>query len=214
MIEHCPPLFEFPAKSLAWKQAHFVYSWNQTNTRPSVPDYVCYDEEACSISYPIFHFIKLSEPSVILACEIPKISRYTSVWTQQVVTLVIQMSEQCASKTNGKESHCSAKNQFQCDNKCISKHRLVDYFRDCRNLIDERYNESCSLNNKHRLTCISNRSGIVIIKCVPLTNIWKGRWMNCGLDVQVPHFPTLCDGYTDYRENSNGIIDTNETNCD
>ena len=213
MNEYCPPLFEFPAKSLAWKQAHFVYSWNQTSTMPYTPDYICYNEETCSISQPILYFTKLSESSVILACEIPNAGKYRGHWTFQLDTLRIQMIEQCSLNINGRKD-CSATNQFQCGNKCISKHRLVDGLFDCPNRIDEEYNESCALNHKHRLTCARNRAGPPVIKCIPNTNLVMGLTSDCKSNIQLPHFPTLCDSYIDYRENINGRIETDETNCE
>lgn len=56
------------------------------------------------------------------------------------------------------ETHCRHSSLFHCPNtnKCISKHRLVDGRVDCYGGADERYNESCALNNRFRFHCTSN----------------------------------------------------------
>ncbi|CAF4624874.1 unnamed protein product, partial [Rotaria sp. Silwood2] len=216
MAEYCPPLFEFPAKSLGWHHAHFVYSRNQTssNTMSHMPDYVCYDEQDCSISQPIIYFRKLSQPSVIVACELPNVEIIRGRWIFQVAFFRRQVILQCSLKTYRKETRCSAPNQFHCGNRCISKHRLADCYTDCLDETDETYNQSCALNHKHRLTCSSNITGTLITKCILSTNIWGGKRDDCRSNIELPHFPTLCDGYIDYKEKINGVMNTDEMNCE
>ncbi|CAF3359840.1 unnamed protein product [Rotaria sp. Silwood1] len=124
------------------------------------------------------------------------------------------MVMQCSSKTNGKENDCSIENQFQCGKRCISKHRLVDYNSDCPDNIDEKYNESYVLNHKHRSKCTSSITGTHITQCILSTNIWLGKRDDCRSKIQLLHFPTLCDGYTDYIEKINNVLETDETNCE
>ncbi|CAF2972286.1 unnamed protein product, partial [Rotaria sp. Silwood2] len=216
MVEYCPPLFEFPAKSLGWHHAHFVYSRNQTssNTMSHMPDYVCYDEQDCSISQPIIYFRKLSQPSVVVACELPNVEIIRGRWISQVAFFRRQVILQCPLKTYRKETRCSAPNQFHCGNRCISKHRLADCYTDCLGETDETYNQSCALNHKHRLTCSSNIAGTLITKCIPSTNIWGGKRDDCRSNIELPHFPTLCDGYIDYKEKINSVMNTDEMNCE
>ncbi|CAF3879303.1 unnamed protein product [Rotaria magnacalcarata] len=216
MIEHCAPLFEFPAKSLGWHQLRFEYSWNRTNgsTMPHSPDYICYNEEDCSISQPTSKFKTLSKPSVILACELPDVQKSRRNWVLEAAFFRKQMNMQCSLKTNRKDNYCSLANQFRCGKKCISTHRLLNNQIGCFNRIDENFNESCNLGHKHRLRCSLNISGMLIIKCISRINAPLGPETICGSKTQLPHFPTLCDGYNDYSEMIDGIFETDETNCE
>ncbi|CAF3463806.1 unnamed protein product [Rotaria socialis] len=216
MIEHCPPLFEFPAKALGWHQLHFVYSWNRTNgsTMPHSPDYICYNEEDCSISQPVTKFRTLSKPSVILACELPDVQKSRINWVLEAAFFRRQLNMQCSLKTNRKDNYCSGANQFQCSKKCISTHRLMNRQVDCLNRIDGSFSESCNLGHKHCLTCSLNISGMLITNCIPIINAPVGPYAICGSKARLPHFPTLCDGYNDYSETIDGIFETDETNCE
>ncbi|CAF3602955.1 unnamed protein product, partial [Rotaria socialis] len=216
MIEHCPPLFEFPAKALGWHQLHFVYSWNRTNgsTMPHSPDYICYNEEDCSISQPVTKFRALSKPSVILACELPDVQKSRINWVLEAAFFRRQLNMQCSLKTNRKDNYCSGANQFQCSKKCISTYRLMNRQVDCLHRIDGSFSESCNLGHKHCLTCSLNISGMLITNCIPIINAPVGPYAMCGSKARLPHFPTLCDGYNDYSETIDGIFETDETNCE
>jgi hypothetical protein len=53
----------------------------------------------------------------------------------------------CASTATDVEHDCPETTQFRCGKKCLSKHRLVDYKKDCEDDSDENYNNSCALND-------------------------------------------------------------------
>jgi hypothetical protein len=215
MIEYCPPLFEFPAMSIGWSELHFVYSWNRTNISSFLPNYVCYNEQRCAISQSNIRFRKISEPSTVLACEPSNIKGFSGNWFPQVNFIRTRMQRQCSLATNIKEDICLANTQFRCDNKCLSKHRLGDHNRDCRDLSDDlKYTGSCNLNHKHRFTCTSNLTGIERVECVPIVATLSVLSNNCKIRVKLPHFPTLCDGYIEYKELVNKHIETDETNCE
>jgi hypothetical protein len=212
MIEYCPPLFEFPAMPIGWSQVHFVYSWNRTNIYSTLPNYICYDEQHCANNQSNIRFTKLSDSSTILSCQLSNISDFQGNWQSQVKFIRNYMHTQCSLTTNGKENNCLENTQFRCGNKCLSKNRLLDYFPDCPDRIDEKYTDSCALNHQHRLKCIYDIAGNETTQCLP--NAWFGNGNGCKNIVKLPHFPTLCDGYKEYDENINGQIETDETNCE
>lgn len=213
MREVCPPLFEFPAMSFGWGELHFVYSWNRTNlVSPNLPDYVCYDERYCSLPGSSIRFVKTSDPSIVLSCQFPNISTLRGDWLTQTKSVRIHMRKQCSLGRVIEESSCSEKSHFQCDKKCLSKHRLVNKIGDCLDGRDEAYNGSCNLNDQHRLRCTSSITGVT--QCIPSTNILAGLKRDCGSEVKLPHFPTLCNGYVDYREKVGEHLHTDETDCE
>jgi hypothetical protein len=215
MIKYCPPLFEFPAMSIGWSELHFVYSWNRTNRYLALPDYICYNEQRCAISQSNIRFTKISEPSTTLSCELSHVRDFRGNWLFQIGFIRTRMQKLCSLATDAKENHCPENIQFQCGNKCLSKHRLRNNIPDCIDSFDElNYNNSCALNQKHRLTCTSNITGIEKVVCLPMTIIPQGQLVDCKSRVKLPHFPTLCDGYTEYRELVNKQIETDETNCE
>jgi hypothetical protein len=123
------------------------------------------------------------------------------------------MRRRCSLVANGRERNCPDATQFRCENKCISKHRLVDYLQDCHNDIDETYNNSCALNHEYRVLCILERR-INGPQCLPPTFTQLELKDDCETKVHLPHFPTLCDGYVDYTEKVKGKVETDETNCE
>jgi hypothetical protein len=104
---------------------------------------------------------------------------------------------------------CQQVNSFHCGKKCISKHRLVDSFTECFDNSDETFNDSCTLNDKYRQKQITITDDVA--RCYKPTLL-----LNYGDNIgymgilQVPHFPTICDGYLEFREGS----DTDETDCE
>jgi len=79
MVEYCPPLFEFPAKSIGWKDLHLVYSWNQTQKLPNSPDYIC----SCEYDYDL-----------------------RGNWFVQVKSIENHMKKQCSLTKTIKETKC------------------------------------------------------------------------------------------------------------
>ena len=214
MIRHCPALFEFPAASFGWKQAHFVYQSNRTASHLNLPDYLCYDEDYCSGSPPAIYFRKLSDPSMRLACELIPRETFGENWISQIKPAKNKLTRQCSPRDPRGQHYCFKPNQFSCGKRCLSKHRLLDNRPDCPDNIDESYNDSCGLQHKHRIRCVSNSDGALIVRCLPITNILQGQKDQCQSSDEPPHFSTLCDGYMDYRESLKGVLDTDETHCE
>ncbi|CAF1132501.1 unnamed protein product, partial [Adineta ricciae] len=212
--QYCPPLFEFPAMSINGYQLHFLYSWNRSNILPGRPNYICYDERHCGTSQSNIKFEKLSQPSIILSCQHQNISNFPIGWSAQILSIQRYIYQRCSLMANEQESVCLETNQFRCGNKCISKHRLLDDLADCPDNIDERYNESCSLMHKHRLTCYSNFTGIERTYCQPRTRIRQGRLNECNAKIKLPRFPNLCDKNMEYEEVIGKQKETDETNCE
>ena len=214
IMQYCPALFEFPAMAIGWKQAHYVYRSNRTTNLSNSPDYLCYDEEYCSISPPAIRFTKLSDPSIRLACELFVPGKLRDDWVLQVTYVRKALIRQCSSRANTGENKCTKPTQFSCGKRCLSKHRLLDNLLDCLDLSDERYNDSCGLQHKHRLVCSWTVNNRPVIKCSPGSSLKEGQRRPCRMDVGLPHFPTLCDGYIDYREGLDRALDTDETHCE
>ena len=215
MVEYCPPLFEFPAKSIGWKDLHLVYSWNQTQRLANSPDYICYDAQYCAHPHMnTIHFTKLSNTSLTLSCETTNVNDLRGNWFVQVKSIQKHMQKQCSLTKTIKETKCLENIQFECGHKCLSKYRLLDNFVDCPDRIDEIYNQSCSLNLKHRFNCTSKKTGIEITTCRPQTNLMDGMTDECRSKIKLPDFPTLCDGYLSYDEQIDQHIETDETNCE
>ncbi|UJR16810.1 hypothetical protein I4U23_003709 [Adineta vaga] len=109
---------------------------------------------------------------------------------------------------------------FRCGQKCISKHRLVDYRRDCMDNSDEAFNGSCSINNNHHRTiCTIAKKNIT--QCIetplhPESTISHGKQVGgCLKPRGLIHFPTLCDGFVENEYRTfDGTIETDESNCD
>lgn len=180
------------------------------------PDYLCYDEESCSISSPVIRFRKLSDPSILLACELFTSDKLVNDWALPMPFSSIRrkLTRQCSSPVDANLYDCSRSTQFSCGKVCLSKHRLVDNFVDCLDRQDETYNDSCNLQHKHRLVCSTVLHDKLIVKCLPSNFILQGQKGMCGVHVELPHFPTLCDGFIDYHESFNGTINTDESDCD
>ncbi|CAF3386438.1 unnamed protein product, partial [Rotaria sp. Silwood2] len=117
---------------------------------------------------------------------------------------------------------CSNQAYYSCQNstKCISKFRLVDGLLDCPLGDDESYNDSCSLDDYHRLKC----PGTDI--CISATAVvYLG--LNCNADndtyfntdytrTELEHlFQIACNGFTKLRNTFiQGHTQNDETNCD
>jgi hypothetical protein len=185
-----------------------VFPWSETNTSGRTDFYVCYDAEFCVTSQSNIRFVKLSESSSRnLSCQFEYISIYPISWNKIVRRFRRNANERCSSIINRTENDCLDTIQFQCGNKCLSKHRLLDSFYDCYDDFDEHYNDSCALNQQR---CRVLKPYTNITECIPPLIYKPGSEENCKPTVHLPHFPTLCDGYEDYREQN----ETDETNCE
>lgn len=212
--QHCPPLFEFPAQPIAWSQLHFVFLHQATNMSDRTYFYVCYDAQICGNSSSNIYFTKLSEPSRNLSCQFEYLLKSNKAWEDIVKVFRKIMNQNCSSVANGMTDNCPDKTHFQCGNKCLSKHRLNDYFKDCFDGIDEQYNDSCALNHKYRQKCNVTTQQMNVIQCRPIIIIPGGLPVRCETLTKLPHFPTLCDGYVEHTEKVGETIETDETNCE
>lgn len=214
MREHCPALFEFPALSIGWNQFHFVFSWNESNESDRIILYACYDADFCVTSQSNIRFAKLSEPSRILSCQ-PGYDRELYQFSNSMLKEYKKaMNMRCSSTPDRTVADCPETTQFQCGNRCLSKHRLVDNFKDCLNNVDEEYNNSCALNHKYRRQCAFFYYNRNTTQCIPPIALPFTPGDICTKTVNLPHFPTLCDGYEEYTEKINGQIETDETHCE
>jgi len=217
MQKYCPPLFEFPAQPIAWNDVHLFYSYNRTYLNYTFPDYICFNHQSCSSWSYTIRISKISEPTTLVSCQIVNkiISPSIYNWDQMVRQLRPFFRQICASTATNVENDCPETTQFRCDKKCLSKHRLVDYQKDCEDNSDETYNQSCALNDKHRIRCTYLKNKVDLDGCmVPVFDVETSRATVCTTDQKLPHFPTLCDRYTEYKEIINGEVETDETNCE
>jgi hypothetical protein len=128
------------------------------------------------------------------------------------------------------ENECPESTNFRCGKKCLSKHRLVDNSIDCAGSIDELhrysdelydysnvfYNNGCALNDKYRIPCTFKRGLTNASVCMLRVFLSDIRTIfECNKTVgNLPDFPTLCDGYIEHGKLINGVIETDETNCE
>jgi hypothetical protein len=218
ILQYCPPLFEFPAQPIAWNNVHLFYSSNRTYPKQLVPDYICFDEQSCN-SWPfVIHVAKVNKPSTLLSCQmINNISfvLHSGSWDFMLRNIRSAFQSNCALTMTDAENSCPETTQFRCGKKCLSKHRLVDNVRDCIDNMDETYNDSCGLNDKHRILCEFNRMGAYVDQCITRVFAINVRGeLICTEKNNLPHFPTLCDSYVEYTETINGTKETDETHCE
>ena len=212
IYEHCPIFFEFPALPVGWNQIHLVFSWNKSNDSDQIILRSCYDADFCVTSPSDIRFTKLSEPSRILSCQSDNDKPFYKFSHQMIIDYRKIMNLRCSSTLIGTVNDCPSTTQFQCGNRCLSKHRLTDYFNDCFDNMDEDYNQSCALNHKYRQPCLLLKDKGNITQCISPVTILMGNV--CAKAVSLPHFPTLCDGYVDHTEKINEQIENDETHCE
>jgi hypothetical protein len=136
-------------------------------------------------------------------------------WNDVLRPVTLAFQRNCALTMTDIENDCPETTQFRCGKKCLSKHRLVDIVRDCINNMDETYNGSCDLNDKHRIYCGSVKYAMYAERCVVRAfALNPERDLLCTVQNKLPHFPTLCDIYVEYTETINGTKETDETNCE
>jgi hypothetical protein len=183
------------------------------------PDYICFNEQSCN-SWPfVIRIAKISEPTTLLSCvmsnNISSISSHHILWDSMLPSIRRFSQRNCAWTVTDVENDCPKTTQFRCDKNCLSKHRLVDDVPDCANNSDEKYTDSCALNDKHRIRCTYTRNGVHAERCIleVFTLDTVGDSI-CTKQNTVPHFPTLCDSYIEDTDTINGQIETDEKNCE
>jgi hypothetical protein len=219
MKRYCPPLFAFPAQSIAWNDIYLFYSWDHTDESEGSPDYICFSDRFCN-SWPFtIRIPKMNEPTTLLSCQTLGNTSFkfdSTTWVTVVHDLRQIFRQTCALTAANVENECPETTHFRCGKKCLSKHRLVDNMRDCFDDSDEIYNNSCALNDKYRIRCAFNRGRTYVDGCMSRVFVsTTGEQLICSRqEEKLPHFPTLCDGYVEYKELINGAIETDETNCE
>ncbi|CAF3498607.1 unnamed protein product [Rotaria sp. Silwood1] len=118
---------------------------------------------------------------------------------------------------SGNETHCRHSSLFHCPgtSKCISKYRLLDGIDDCYGGADEKYEDSCNLNQTHRFRCTSEN------KCISPILVRDGiKHCKHGEDEILSSrkkisFQNLCNGYVHLLpELGDEQNETDETNCE
>jgi hypothetical protein len=219
MKKYCPPLFAFPAQPIAWNDIYLFYSWNRSDSSEASPDYICFNDRFCNSWSFTIRIPKMNEPATLLSCQILGKTSFkfiSSGWENVLRNLRPIFRKNCALTTADLENGCPETTHFRCGKKCLSKHRLVDYVQDCVDDSDEMYNNSCALNDKYRIRCAFDKFGKYVDVCVLGVFVSRGDGHgNCERqEEKLPHFPTLCDGYVEYKELIDGAIETDETNCE
>ncbi len=209
---HCPSLFAFPTEPFAFGHLRFVYTWNQTFEKGLFPEYVCYSEHLCGRLSASIELRLPTDPSTSLLCQPLSMFNITGNTWYGIIDGLVREFQQCSIDDKDNEDLCRWAGSFRCGKKCISKHRLVDSFKDCLDNSDETFNESCALNDKHRRQQTSIIDGIA--RCYkPFfpreESLFDSIDIGYSRKQQAPHFPTICDGYTEFEEGS----DTDETDC-
>jgi hypothetical protein len=220
MKKYCPSLFAFPAQPIDWNDIYLFYSWNRTASSLASPDYICFNDRFCNSWSSTIRIPKINEPTTLLSCQMLGNTSFvfdsTATWDAVLRTVRWVFRGHCALTAIDLENECPKTTLFRCGKRCLSKHRLVDNVRDCLDNSDEIYNNSCALNDKYRIRCASRRLGRYIDVCISGSFVIGGiEKFGCNKQKEnLPHFPTLCDGYVEDQELINGTIETDETNCE
>jgi hypothetical protein len=217
----CPPEFEFPSGPFLLGHVRFIYTNRDFQpNRFSLPDYICYNEQLCADFLPATIRIngsacrRLNEFELSTGQTISLAGLTAAIRGHFQTCLVVVVNE---TKT------CHNSTMYQCENstKCISKHRLVDGIRDCVFDDDERFNQSCSLNDVHRRRrCLLNGDEKCFAPIVLITS-----QITCDNKVQFDKesisienhisFQTQCDGLQELLPMIiNGESVTDETECE
>ena len=170
-----------------------------------IPDFLCYDVQRC----PFFSYSFKLDNYTCIDSRKNNLTTWNNIRGFFYQCLTIDQS--------GNETHCFHPSLFHCPgtSKCISKRRLLDGISDCYENIDETYNNSCKLNDKHRFHCLSEN------KCISL-NLVGDNVNNCyGKEDEVLpmynklFYENLCNGYThNLPILVNEQNETDETNCE
>ena len=218
MKTYCPPLFAFPAQPIAWSDIRILYSWERAVSDGANLNYICFNDRFCDPWLTSITILEMNNSTTRLTCQVlsqTNFGSYSSSWASEMYRIGWGFRTYCALTIADLEKECPESTHFRCGKKCLSKHRLVDTMIDCVDRSDETYNDSCALNQKHRIRCMPLTNNLYADQCVPEVVGWHTfAAVQCNRIRNLPHFPTLCDGYVEYTVIINGTIETDETNCE
>ncbi|CAF4693008.1 unnamed protein product [Rotaria sp. Silwood2] len=214
--EHCPELFQFPEVSILYGHVQFIYGNNESDI-PVVdilyPKYICYNAQLCSFP-STFQFKNYSPCRYIFDWEINIF--YVDSWSR----LILHFKKIFHTCSTTIKEYCQH-HLYKCnstENKCISKHRLIDEIQDCYMNDDEQYNKSCSLTNgKHRFPCKNKCFSPILVRIdngVCLEGEYSPDLIQQNRRL---YFQTVCDGVIDlllFLILINGQKHMDETECD
>ncbi|CAF1308871.1 unnamed protein product [Adineta ricciae] len=160
LLTHCSSVWiGIPQQPQLFGFFQFIYLTNRSNLEFEnnvMPDYVCFHPQRCPGLLPIIVPIELDNG--LTCCHISNLVNLSNVQNfDGMENHFKDIIRRCL--TIGTELSCSQSYLFHCSRslKCISRHRLVDGFRDCYFGEDEDY-PACHLNDFNRFRCVSNRS--------------------------------------------------------
>ncbi|CAF1551951.1 unnamed protein product, partial [Adineta steineri] len=197
----------------------FVYLTNRSFDEFKVniaPDFICFNASHCPGL--VYCSIDIGMHNGLTCCKMNNlINRILGSWIH-LDEILIDLSQRCL--TIGTDQVCSHSSLFHCPRslKCISKHRLVDGYRDCYYKEDELF-PACQSNDSKRFICASNPE-----KCLSIVATDNGikdceqgddEQLERRLDIRsnfVP-FAIFCDGEKDLFS-MDAFNNTDETNCD
>ncbi|CAF4152073.1 unnamed protein product, partial [Adineta steineri] len=165
------------------------------------PTYICNDRRLCS------NLSKATSPMDGLDCRLFSVSGPFEVDLDYYLRADAEKCQLMGNIYN----YTSNSSLFYCNesHKHISKHRLIDGFRDCYHREDENYKDSCLLNDTQRFKCTSEDkclSPIGFDRYVP--GCKGGEHKN---PKQVSNFQSLCTGHPGLQSEDN---ETDKTNCE
>ncbi|CAF1537599.1 unnamed protein product [Adineta ricciae] len=214
--DYCPILFEFPAEPVLFGHVRLIFETEKIINNIFLPSYVCYNEELCQHFLPITIYLNGS------ACRhIDQFNRVNNIRDfKSFITYLKSIFRPCA-VVPIETYDCNHKNAYKCMNstKCISKYRLVDGIQDCPYHDDEKYNESCELDDKHhRFQCFNDEK-----RCLARSAVGNG-YSDCPeRDDEEPdnmftkqhiYFQTICNGNQELIPVMvDGQNETDETEC-
>lgn len=212
---YCPSEFPFPLTPVAFEHVRFIYKnsvTNLNNVRVLMPNYICYDQRRCNFR-PSIHVLNLTcQYSYELGFNS---NNYYSEWAL-FLTEIKQHFRSCLSVLASNETEHAAQLHsnsvlYRCVNstKFISKHRLVDGYRDCPENDDELFPASCSLNHTYRIQCSK------VNTCLsPVLNRENCPMFHPSEDPTKLSFTEICDGFVHSLPLSiNGTLVTDESGC-
>ena len=222
--DNCPSQFEFPPGPILFGHVRFIYTnkgINLENNEIYLPDYICYNEQLCKEYIRATKYLNGSTCRAFHELELEKTILFTDF--EILITAVKNKFRACLNMIN-QTFECNHSNMYQCSNssKCISKHRLVDGYRDCPFGDDEIFENSCSLKDAHlRSKCLYNNTIMCLSPSVPPSAtdqciIEENEYVENRKSIEKHiSFQTTCDGKV---ELSPIIIDgkkyTDETDCE
>jgi hypothetical protein len=155
--DKCQSLYEFPSSTLLLGHVRLIFENKEREINTfniPLPDYVCYDENLCAENLP--GTVYLYNNSTCRRFHELNLAINSLYPTIHILVKSVQDRFRACLLMFHETHYCNLSTLYQCENsiKCISKHRLVDGIKDCPFGDDEKFNESCSLNDvHHRFKC-------------------------------------------------------------